>query len=221
MGDAGFADTESLQAEAAALFTDVHDARSWPMSRAKCGAIAIYVPVMMAMVPAIVAVLGIQGSGTPVDWTPGLVLVAGVVLFVVAGLWVFVEYGQVAVWGGGIAAGRDGLAIRYGRDRWEFGWPDVEGAALVEMSTWSSERTVTVLEIRFAVAGQAWPFRAIFWGSNDRRLRISPTLFPGTTPLIVAGITAALDEARTPGDEGTERPVLDEGAGRAADLEAQ
>jgi hypothetical protein len=213
MGDAGAAATDPLKAEVASLFTDVHGARSWPMSRARCGAMTVGVPILAAAIFSVVMVV-ITGSEHAVSSDEALRL--GILLaigsFLVTGLLMFVEVGQVAVWGGGIAAGPDGLAIHFGRERFHVDWHEVQGADLIDVDPWWSTRTrsETFLEIRFVAGDHEWPRATVFWGSNERRLRIWPSLFPSTTPLIVAGINAALAEAR-------ERTREDEGGPARAD----
>jgi hypothetical protein len=211
MGDTGAAATDPLRAEAAALFSDVHLARSWDLARRKCAVAAFVVPLLFAVLIAWVA------SGR-MPWIPpaDTYLASMVLVFVPVSAWFVFEFGEIGAWGGGFAAMPDGLEIRYGRRRWMVPWEQVAGARSVVIDWWG--KPYRVVEIGSSGDGRSWPWRASLHGSNGSRLCVSTFLLPGTEQLIAGGITAALAEARS---RTVSPDAAEDGSARAAPDEAR
>jgi hypothetical protein len=166
--------------------------RSWAVSRTRCGAYAIGVPVAIGVVSAIVArvTLGEEpsGAGEPVD--PVLLIGTLVVFGVGISLLALREFLPLALLGGGLTAGPDGLEVRLGRRGMLLRWSWVERVA-AEARSDTRGRGYEVLAIRFAGPGFSWPRLFSLWFSTRTCLCISPLILREPVAVVATGVEEA------------------------------
>lgn len=166
--------------------------RSWNVSRAKCAVYAVGLPVALAAISAIVAAVMLGGEPAAGADPPDGALVVGtlVVFTVVVSLLGLRELLPLALRGGGLTAGPDGLGLRLGAKAMLFRWSLVKGVG-VEGRSVRRGSSYDVLAIRFAGTGFRWPRAFSLWFSQPTCLCISPTILEQPAAVVAAEIEEA------------------------------
>ena len=196
----GASATDQLRGEAAAWRAreSVEAQGAWALSRWKCAGWSLAMPILIVAVTWFVLAFGyLEPPATAPDpeqqaFQNTLVAITVGIVFGVFSLIVVLEFGRLALFGGGFTALPDGLHFRFGRRRLAFDWADVREVAVERRSA------STVLVIRFRDGGIRWPRAMTLYSSTTDTLCISAQLFADPAEGIAAGIRAAREHYLRP-----------------------
>jgi hypothetical protein len=171
---------------------------TWEVSRRKCAAWAVLLPVLLIGINA--AVFLVSGPTIDPEVRAGVIALVTVVWLVFC-LFAVPEFALLAIFGGGLSATPDGLRFSFGRTTLLLPWSDIESVA-VEERTNTKGGSYTVLAIRFIDGHYRWPLGFSLWSSTPDRLCISPYILTDRAQLVADGLAASLDRHSDPAPQG-------------------
>jgi hypothetical protein len=171
---------------------------TWGVSRRKCAAWAVLLPVLLIGINA--AVLLVSAPTIEPEARSGVIALVTVVWLVFC-LLVLPEFALLAIYGGGLSAAPDGLRFTFGQRTMLLPWSDIESAG-VEERTNTQGGSYTVLAIRFINGDYRWPWAISLWSSTPDRLCISPYILTDPAQLVADGLAASLDRHSDPAAQG-------------------